>query len=192
MATTPAPPASKREALLALLDRGMVMLHLDARREGVAVPTYLAHEEHLRLNLSYRFLLEDLVIDDWGVSASLSFRGQPFGCRVPWSALFALTRSGTDEGWLWPSDLPPELAQGAGVDTRPAGSPEGTPTPMARPSRLGKEAPPSEAKRHRPRLREVPLEPEPDAPAALTESARDGAQPEADPPRPPPTLRLVK
>lgn len=161
----------------------MVMLHLDARREGVAVPSYLAGESHLRLNLSYRFLLQDLQIDDWGVGASLSFRGQPYGCRVPWTALFALTRSGTDEGWLWPSDLPPELMQGGEKGHAEAGLGD-TPTPMTRPSRIGKEPP---AARPRPQLREVPLESGTDSPAESSEP-----EPEAEPPRPPPTLRLVK
>jgi stringent starvation protein B len=180
MRLPPNAPASKREALLALLDQGMVMLHLDARRPGVQVPGYLTHEAHLRLNLSYRFLLDDLAIDDWGVRATLSFRGQPFLCRLPWSALFALTRSGTEEGWLWPGDLPPELAvTGETTDVAPA------PT-----------SPDS-----RPRLHEVPLEPDdPSAvgpapeprvpPRAEDDSDGDGAGPE--PPHAPPNLRIVK
>lgn len=103
------PPASKKEALLALLDRGLTMIHLDARRDGVQVPPSYASDPHLRLNLSYRFGLADLEIDDEGVRATLSFSGSGFYCRIPWSAIFAMTQDGGERGWLWPADLPPEL-----------------------------------------------------------------------------------
>jgi stringent starvation protein B len=105
------PPSSKKEALLALLDRGITMLHLDARRPDVVVPDYLTGEHHLRLNLSYRFYLPDLEIDDWGVRATLSFRGEGFHCLLPWAAIFAMTQEGAERGWLWPQDLPPELME---------------------------------------------------------------------------------
>ena len=36
------------------------MIHLDARRPGVAVPSQYAQEAHLRLNLSYRYAIPDL------------------------------------------------------------------------------------------------------------------------------------
>jgi stringent starvation protein B len=103
------PPRSKREGLETLLARGLVMIHLDARRPEVVVPEYLSRDPHLCLNLSYRFGLPDLEIDDWGVRATLSFRGQGFHCRIPWTALFAMTQGGGERGWLWPHDLPAEL-----------------------------------------------------------------------------------
>lgn len=179
MSETPQPPASKRDALLALLDRGMVMMHLDARREGVSVPQHLAREAHLRLNLSYRFLLDDLLIDDAGVAATLSFGGQPRHCRVPWLALFAVTRAGTEEGWLWPNDLPPELLQ-TGVDAAEVGTAPTTLTPH-RPAQLRAVA-----------LDEVPGD-DPSAPVAAVAEDVNGDNEGAEPPaRPPPFLRLVK
>jgi stringent starvation protein B len=175
----PSTPGSKRDALLALLDQGMVMMHLDARRAGVEVPSYLGHEAHLRLNLSYRFLLNDLLIDDWGVGATLSFRGQPFPCRIPWGALFALTRSGTVEGWLWQEDLPPELA---------ATTSESTDVGLA----------PVEPESPRPRLQEVPLDdtsgvgPVPTVAPQPPQSGAEGEGDGRDPPPSLPHLRLVK
>ena len=38
--------SEKKERLLAALDRGMVMVHLDARRPGAVVPETLARMAH--------------------------------------------------------------------------------------------------------------------------------------------------
>jgi stringent starvation protein B len=158
------PPASKKEALLALLDRGVTMIHLDARREGVDVPEHLSTEHHLRLNVSFRFDPPDLVVDDWGVRSTLQFRGVRHLCRVPWHALFAVTQGG-ERGWLWPQDLPPELLEG--MEPVPDPAPE------------------------RPPLHVVPDEPAPPEESAGEPAAPvDGSQ--DPPPRGPPRLRLVK
>ncbi len=103
----------KKDRLLAALDRGMVMIHLDARRPGVLVPKALQQEMHLRLNLSYKFDPPDLTVSEWGVRCSLSFSGSRFKVAVPWSALFALTSHITSENWLYPDDMPPELIEAA-------------------------------------------------------------------------------
>jgi stringent starvation protein B len=140
MTDAPPPPSSKRDALLALLDRGLVMIHVDARRSGVAVPEYLSTEYHLRLNLSYRFALPDLQIDAWGVRATLSFRGSPFSCRIPWEAVFAMTQPPGERGWLWPNDLSPELLEALTREPTPGPrlvevppEPEGADAPEAEP-----------------------------------------------------------
>lgn len=103
----------KKERLLAALDAGLTMIHVDARRPGVAVPPHLKEQNHLRLNLSYRFDPPDLSVGDWGVRATLSFAGKRFAVAVPWSALFAITSQVTQEFWMSPSDMPPELMQKA-------------------------------------------------------------------------------
>jgi stringent starvation protein B len=120
----------KQERLLAALDRGMVMIHLDARRPGVRVPQSVGEESHLRLNLSYRFDPPDLAVTEWGVRATLSFSGRRFTVAVPWSALFAITSHASKEFWLYPDDMPPELLQQAMV---PEGKDEAEPGPQARP-----------------------------------------------------------
>lgn len=99
----------KKERLLAALDKGMVMIHLDARRPGVIVPQYLRAEAHLRLNLSYRFEPPDLSVGEWGLRSTLSFSGSRFTVAVPWSALFAITSYITREFWIYPDDMPREL-----------------------------------------------------------------------------------
>ena len=54
----------KKETLLAYLARGIAMVHLDARRPGVVVPSQYAMDAHLRLNLSYRYGIPDLEVSD--------------------------------------------------------------------------------------------------------------------------------
>lgn len=101
----------KKQRLLDALDRGLVMVHLDARRPGVLVPEPLRGEFHLRLNLSYRFDPPDLSVGDWGVRCTLSFGGKRFKVGIPWSALFAITSHVTQEFWMYPDDMPPEVIQ---------------------------------------------------------------------------------
>lgn len=162
------PPLEKKDRLLAALDQGMVMVHLDARSPGVMVPTHLRGEHHLRLNLSYRFDPPDLTVGDWGVRSTLSFSGSRFGVAIPWSALFAITSYATNEFWMYPDSLPPELLE-AVTEKVPAGEVPGAvvaPAPA------------------RPQLREVPAEPELSA-----------VPPVEDKPRSPPSrshLRVIK
>src|SRR5688572_29894030 len=136
----------KKDKLLAALDKGMVMVHIDARRPGVLVPAQLKEEFHLRLNLSYRFDPPDLTIGEWGVRATLTFSGARFTVALPWSCIFAITSYVTREFWMFQEGLPPELVEQAMVTSKvpmstPAavptpGSPEGTDRPALR------EAPP--------------------------------------------------
>lgn len=108
----------KKERLLSALDRGMVMIHLDARRPGVIVPPSLRGEHHLRLNLSYRFDPPDLSVGEWGIRSTLSFSGSRFTVAVPWSALFAITSHVTQESWMYADDIPAELLQQTMVTTK--------------------------------------------------------------------------
>jgi stringent starvation protein B len=101
----------KKDRLLAALDRGLVMVHLDARRPGVIVPTNLRQETHLLLNLSYRFDPPDLAVGDWGIRSTLTFSGKRFTVAVPWSALYAISSHVTKEFWMYPDDMPRELLE---------------------------------------------------------------------------------
>lgn len=104
-----ATPTGKRELLESLLEKGMVMVVLDARRPGVSVPAHLARDPQLRLNLSWRFgfLME---LDAWGVKATLTFGGSPFTCRLPWTAIYAMvSHASKDEQFIFPGELPEEL-----------------------------------------------------------------------------------
>ncbi|HUJ29262.1 MAG TPA: ClpXP protease specificity-enhancing factor SspB [Myxococcales bacterium] len=106
----PVRSVSKKDTLLAFLQRGVAMVHLDARRPGVTVPAQYADDAHLRLNLSYRYSIPDLDISERAVQATLSFGGRPFQCILPWDAIFGIT-SHTGDGQVWPEDLPVEVMQ---------------------------------------------------------------------------------
>ena len=110
---------AKKQTLLGYLERGVAMLHLDARRPGVIVPPQYAQDPHLRLNLSYRFQIHDLEIDDARVQATLSFGGRPFQCIVPWAAIFGITSQATGDGQVWPEDLPVEVVESADEPEQP-------------------------------------------------------------------------
>jgi stringent starvation protein B len=96
---------SKRAALEKLLDQGMVMVHVDARRPGVRVPPAFRGDPQLRLNLSYRFASHDLAVSDDYVRCTLSFQGLPYYCELPLDALFAITSHVTGEALVWPEAL---------------------------------------------------------------------------------------
>lgn len=113
MSTLDKKETEKKDRILAALDEGMVMVHLDARRPGVLVPRHLCGEAHLRLNLSYKFEPPDLTVGEWGVRCTLSFNGSRFKVAIPWSALFAITSHVSKENWLYPDDMPKELIDAA-------------------------------------------------------------------------------
>lgn len=115
-------PPGKKETLLAYLERGIAMLHLDARREGVEVPEQHEGDPHLRLNLSYRYSIPDLTVDDERVVATLSFRSRPFRCVLPWSAVFGITSHKSGEGQVWPEDLPIEVVKQIAQEEAGAGT----------------------------------------------------------------------
>ena len=140
----------KKNTLLDYLQRGVTMVHLDARRPGVAVPPQFAGEAHLRLNLSYRYGIPDLVVDDRRVQATLSFGGRPFQCHLPWSAIFGITSHASGDGQVWPEDLPIEVMRTLAERGEGEGSQTPTPergvTPARRPPlRALENEPPEEA-----------------------------------------------
>lgn len=160
----------KRRQMLSALEKGMVMVHLDARRPGVLVPANLRGEPHLRLNLSYRFDPPDLSVGEWGVRSTLSFSGSRFTVAIPWSALFAIYSQVTKEIWMYPDEMPAELLAGA-VDkaTLSTEKPEGASAqPHARPKAV---------------LREIVGE---------AEEKKDDAEDPPSPPRGRGHLRIVK
>ena len=105
----------KHQALLQMLDtsgggRGLVMIHLDPRHEGVIVPPRFQGDPVLRLNLAYGFNLPALDLNDEGVYAVLSFSGKPFGCTIPWGAIFAMTLPDENHvGYSWSTSIPSDI-----------------------------------------------------------------------------------
>jgi stringent starvation protein B len=120
---TPAPPLDeeaahgppgampkKREVVNKLLQDGPVLVHLDARRPGVDVPDQFREDPKLVLRFGFGLSppIPDLEVDDHGVRATLTFRGRPFHCRVPWAAVYAVVAE-DGRGLVWPEHVPPEV-----------------------------------------------------------------------------------
>ena len=103
----------KKDRVLGALEEGMTQIHLDARRPGVLVPEKFRGDHHLVLNISYRFDPPDLSVSDWGLRQTLSFGGSRFTIAVPWSALYAVASLTTREFWMFPDEMPAELADSA-------------------------------------------------------------------------------
>jgi stringent starvation protein B len=207
--------ADKKRLFEELLQTGIGALHLDPRAPDASVPTRFARQTLLVLNFSWNFHIADFRIGDDVVEATLTFGGQPWFCRVPWYAVFAVTNDQRDQGMVWPEDLPPEhggpartwtgpmLASGA---TTPRGKPklrvlrdrEEAPaepessSPAASQSAPGPAAAASgpAAKGKLVALRAAPAEAEPVAPAAAGSDAE--VPPAPPPPKPGSHLRRIK
>lgn len=101
----------KRELFDRLMQAGVTALHLDPRRSGVQVPGHLTQQSWLVLNWSHRYQISDFHYDEHGVQGSLSFARQPFFCRVPWDAVFAITDESRKAGKIWEDELPSDPDQ---------------------------------------------------------------------------------
>lgn len=137
----------KKDVAIALLERSSVFIHLDPRREKVAVPPWFKKRPQLvlQIGLNMPVPIRDLNVDEECISCTLSFNRSPFFCWVPWDAIYALV--GEDgRGMVWPEDIPPEVAA-----QTPKGSAEEAPAPAAAPKPRGhlravrSEEPPADA-----------------------------------------------
>jgi hypothetical protein len=127
----------KQREIESLLARGVVMVHLDPRVEGVVVPPQFSQQPALRLNVAYAFNLPALDVNEEGVYAVLSFNRQNFGCTIPWRAVFALTLPYDDhDGMVWPDSMPVELRESheAGEAGEAAAGTAAVPTGGVRPA----------------------------------------------------------
>ena len=123
--------------MLALLG-AEARVHLDARRPGVQLPARFSGQAHLRLDYGYGFTppIPDLVIDDEGIRATLSFNRVPFSTFIPWSAIY-LIADFDGNGAVWQEDIPSDLK----MEQDAGGAP---------PSATPKEPEPPEPKKPRP------------------------------------------
>lgn len=125
----PMPP--KRSVMETLLDAGAVLVHVDSRRDGVKVPVEHADQPKLVLRFGHQLSppIPDLDVDDHGVRGTLTFRGQPFACDLPWGSVYALV--GDDgRGLIWPEDVPSEVRDELGKGP----TADRTPPPSNKPS----------------------------------------------------------
>jgi len=103
--------ATKKEVALGILERTALHIHLDPRRPGVVVPTHLSRQPGLTIAVArsgLRIPIPDLVVDDAGIRATLSFSNQPFACVLPWSAVYWLAEA-SGKGTVFEEDVPADL-----------------------------------------------------------------------------------
>lgn len=101
----------KEDVAQALLLRGSVFVHLDPRLEGVALPEHLRCQPQvmLQIGLDLDVAIPDLRVGSRGIQGTLRFSREPFECRIPWAAVFAL--SGEDgRGMVWEDSFPAEVS----------------------------------------------------------------------------------
>ena len=101
---------SKKDLLLALLGHGSAYLQLDGRTSGVSLPDWLRVDPAvvLELGLELAIPIPDLVVDDFGVRATLSFRREPYSCAIPWTAVYTIA-DGKGRGALFDEDVPKDV-----------------------------------------------------------------------------------
>lgn len=98
---------SKSKVAEDLLRRGDIFVWLNPRTKGVKVPPWLRKESHLVLQFGRDMFIPipDLRCSAEDISGTLSFGRQPFTCKVPWSAVFAVI--GNDSrGRVWQDSVP--------------------------------------------------------------------------------------
>jgi stringent starvation protein B len=107
----PQQPPDKRASIEQLLERGPVLVHVDARREDVVIPQRFRGDPKLVLRFGYGLTpaIVDLLVDDTGISGTLTFGGVPFHCVLPWPGVYAAVVEGEQRGMVWPEDVPDVL-----------------------------------------------------------------------------------
>ena len=101
---------SKREAFLTFFKDGWVYVHLDARRSDVQVPDHLKGEARLVLQYGANMPvpIDDLLVSEDGIRATLSFNRQPCETVIPWSSVYIVACT-DGRGVLYHEDVPPEV-----------------------------------------------------------------------------------
>lgn len=112
----------KKRTLEALLARGPVLVHVDARRTEVSVPPRFRADASLVLRFGHNLspAITDLTVDDDAIAGTLTFGGQPFRCILPWTAVYAAMVEGEQRGTVWPEDVPEDVLAGTGEAPAPA------------------------------------------------------------------------
>lgn len=111
----------KKLIALGMYESGRLEVFFNPRAEGVVVP------EHVRAFVQTKFdygeelpiPIPDLVIDDAGISATLSFNREPFKTFLPWAAIFLMMAGTSDmqSNAVWPKDVPKPLVESVREDS---------------------------------------------------------------------------
>lgn len=118
----------KKKTIEALIARGPVLVHIDARRADVSVPARFRADPSLVLRFGYHLQppIADLTIDEDGIGGTLTFAGQPFRCVLPWPAIYAAMVEGEQRGTVWPEDVPEDVLSASADATVTPSAPSAT------------------------------------------------------------------
>lgn len=99
---------AKVQVVEELLGNGPILVHVDARADGVSVPASFAGDPRLVLRFGYQLTppIADLDIGETEMSGTLTFGGVPFCCVIPWEAVYAVVAESDQKGMVWPDDVP--------------------------------------------------------------------------------------
>jgi len=172
-------PTSKEAVVLKLLAEGDTMLCLDARHQGVRVPSQHANNHALRLILNLNFP-QPIEVTAQGVNANLSFGGRRYTCYIPMEAVWAAFNPDTMQGMMWPDSMPAEVKADFALRQQEASQP-----PTTLPQQATRSAAPAKAPKPRGRLRPV-------AGAGKKNSDQDQDDEGPQPPRQRGHLRIIK
>lgn len=102
---------NKETVLSEMLDEnlGPVDVVLDSRRPFVHVPERFMDNAELKLKLSNRYSGMNLTYGNGLFYANLSFSGEVFRCRIPWSAVYIIARESDKKCVPFFEDAPKEL-----------------------------------------------------------------------------------
>lgn len=80
-----------------------VLVVLDPRYESVLVPERFSKQETLALHLGLntRLPITDLMMDEAGFSATLSFAGKLHQCYISWEAVKSMSFEHNNMGYSW-------------------------------------------------------------------------------------------
>lgn len=180
----------KQDVARGLLLRGDLFIHLDPRVPGVVVPLQFRQRFQLVLQVGFDMPvpIPDLRVDDAGISGTLSFGRAPFTCMVPWDAVYLLSDS-TGRAMIWPDSVPDELREEV---EREMGKREPKGLRVLDGGRRSTIPPPPEEGVDLPDLEGHDLDPSLLDEVAEAAAASEAGDPDDEPPRRPPHLRLVK
>jgi stringent starvation protein B len=102
----------KRLVVDRMFDNGPIKICVDATREDVQVPPQFKTENSLVLRFGYGLkpAIEDLLVDEEGISGTLAFGNVSFHCVLPWASIYVAQQdNGEKQGIIWPKDTPPEV-----------------------------------------------------------------------------------
>lgn len=88
-----------------------VLIHFDGTSTSVKIPDYLKNNKQVILQFAYELPvpIQNLLVDNKGISGVLSFSGNPFHCFVPWNEIVVISNE-LGQSKSWTSNVKPITA----------------------------------------------------------------------------------